>query len=200
MLGLLLAGTVVAAAPTTPLPWFEFEDYPMKAFEKKQEGVTRFELLIAPDGTIAECKVTQSSGSEELDRTTCHLTLKRVQFQAARGPDGQPVYGVYRSQAVWAIPENVIKANPGPDLEVNLNKLPEGTTEPPVIKFAYAVDPQGKASSCTVLPSSLKQPEVLVELGCKELLSRAGGAPVVDPAGRPVPAVKTAAVRFNPDG
>jgi TonB family protein len=199
MLGLLFAGTVVAATPTTPLPWFEFEDYPMKAFEKKQEGVTKFELLVAPDGKIAECKVTESSGSAELDKTTCHLANRRVQFQAARGPDGQAVYGVYRSQAVWALPENVIKASPGPDLEVNLNKLPAGVAEPPVIKLAYAVDTQGKASSCTVMPSSLKQPDVLVELGCKELLSRDSG-PVVGPGGQPVPAVKTAAVRFNPGG
>lgn len=196
MLGLLLAGTVAAATPTTPLPWFEFEDYPMKAFEKKQEGVTQFELLVAPDGRIADCKVTQSSGSEELDKTTCKLANMRVQFQAARGPDGQAVYGVYRSQAVWALPERTIKANPGPDLEVNLNKLPAGTGEPPVIKLAYAVDPRGKASSCTVMPSSVKHPEILVELGCKELLSKAN-APVVGPGGQPVPAVKTAAVRFN---
>jgi TonB family protein len=199
MLGLLLAGAVVAATPITPLPWFEFEDYPMKAFEKKLEGVTQFELLVAPDGRIAGCTVTQSSGSAELDKTTCHLANKRVQFRAARGPDGQAVHGVYRSQAVWALPERTIKASPGPDLEVNLNKLPAGVGEPPVIKLAYAVDRQGKASSCTVMPSSVKQPEILVELGCKELLSKASG-PVVGPAGQPVAAVKTAAVRFNPGG
>ena len=199
MLGLLFAGAVVAATPTTPQPWFEFEDYPMKAFEKKQEGVTQFELLVAPDGKIADCRVTQSSGSEELDKTTCYLANKRVQFRGARGPDGQAVYGVYRSQAVWALPERTIKANPGPDLEVNINKLPAGTGEPPVVKLAYAVDPQGKASSCTIMPSSVKQPDILVELGCKELLSKPN-QPVVGPAGQPVAAVKTAAVRFNPGG
>lgn len=193
----LVSGAVVAATPATPLPWFEFRDYPMKAFENKSEGVTQFQLLIAPDGKIADCAVTQSSGYEELDRTTCFLATKRVQFRPARGPNGQPTYGLYRSQAVWALPERTIPANPGPDLEVSLNKLPDGTAEPPVIKFAYAVDAQGRPSSCTVLPSSLKQPQVLVELGCKELLSKVSGQPVVGPAGQPVPAVKTAAVRFN---
>lgn len=80
---------------------------------------------------------------------------------------------------------------------MSVNKLPDGTSEPPVVKLAYAVDAQGNASSCTLHPTSLKQPQVLVELGCKELLSRAGGAPVLGPSGQPVPAVKTAAVKFT---
>lgn len=196
----LLASSVVAATPATPLPWFEFRDYPMKAFEKKAEGVTKFELLIAPDGAIAGCTVSATSGNAELDRTTCFLTRKRVKFHPARGPDGQQAYGVYRGQAIWALPERTIAANPGPDLEVNLNKLPAGTTEPPVVKLAYAVDAQGRPSSCTLMPSSLKQPAILVEVGCKELLDRMAGKPVVGPQGYPVPAVTSAAVRFNTGG
>lgn len=194
----LLMGAVVAATPVTPLPWFEFKDYPMRAFERKQEGVTQFELLVAPDGSIANCTITGSSGHEELDRTTCHLATKRVDFQPARGSDGQAVYGVYRSLAVWALPDNVIPSSPGPDLEVSVNQLPAGTAQPPVVKLAYALDAQGRASSCTLLPSSLKQPEVLVELGCRELLSKASGTPVVGPGGEPVAVVKTAAVKFTP--
>lgn len=193
----LVSGAVVAATPVTPLPWFEFRDYPMKAFEKKAEGVTQFQLLIAPDGRIADCSVTSSSGNAELDRATCFLATKRVQFRPARGPDGQPVFGVYRSQALWALPERRIPAAAGPDLEVSLNQLPAGTKEPPVVKLAYSVDQRGNPSQCTVLPSSLQQPQVLVELGCKELLAKVSGQPVVGPAGQPVPAVKTAAVRFN---
>jgi len=194
----LLAGAVVAATPITASPWFEFEDYPMQSFERKHQGVTHFELLVAPDGSIARCTVTQSSGHEELDRTTCRLATKRVRFTPARDDSGQAVFGVYRSLAVWALPDNIVPAAAGPDLEVSVNKLPAGTSSPPVVKLAYSVDAQGNPSSCTLLPSSLKQPRVLVELGCKELLSRAGGAPVVGPSGLPVAAVKTAAVKFTP--
>ena len=56
----LLSGAVVAATPVTPQPWFEFKDYPMKAFEKSLQGVTQFELLLSPDGKIADCRVTES--------------------------------------------------------------------------------------------------------------------------------------------
>ncbi len=194
---LLFFSSVTAAAPQTPLPWFTFEDYPMKAFEKKWEGVTAFELLVAPDGRIADCRVTGSSGHEVLDRTTCLLAVKRAKFSPARGPDGARRFGVYRSQAVWAFPERKIEANPAPDLEVTLNKLPDGTNQPPVVKLAYAVDQQGNTSSCTVIPSSLYQPSVLVDLGCKQLLQSVEHSPVVGPDGQPVPAVKTGAVRFK---
>lgn len=193
----LVSGAVTAATPVTPLPWFEFRDYPMKAFEKKHEGVTKFELLVAPDGSIANCTVTGSAGRDDLDETTCFLTTKRVRFNPARGPEGQPVYGVYRSQAIWALPERTIPAAPGPDLEVSLNQLPAGTTEPPVVKLAYSVDAQGNPSSCSLMASAQKQPQVLVELGCRELIAKTPRQPVTGPNGQPVPAVKTAAVRFN---
>jgi TonB family protein len=193
----LMSGAVIAATPATQQPWFEFRDYPMKAFEKKWEGVTRFELLIAQDGSIANCRVTESSGYQELDKTTCYLAQKRAKFRPARDDKGQLAYGVYRSQAVWALPERTISANPGPDLEVSVSKLPQGTTEPPVVKLAYAVDMQGNPSSCTIMPTSQRQPQVLVELGCKELLSNVPRQPVTTPNGQRVTAVKSAAVRFK---
>ena len=196
----VLAGSVIAATPVTPLPWFEFEDYPMKAFEKRQEGVTRFELLVTPAGKIADCRITSSSGHEELDKATCHLATKRVQFRPAKGADGQPVWGLYRTQAAWALPENRLEAPPPPDLEVSLNKLPEGAVQPPAVKVAYAVDQQGNPSTCTLMPSSLRQPDVLVELACKELMGRSANTPVIGPGGQPVPAVKTGAVLFKEQG
>lgn len=196
----LLAGTVVAATPATPLPWFTFEDYPMKAFEKQWEGVTRFELLVSPEGRVADCKVTSSSGHEELDRATCFLATKRVQFQPARGPEGQAMWGTYRTQALWALPEHRIVAPPAPDLEVSLNKLPADAKNPPAVKLAFAVDQQGTPSSCTVMPTSLQQPQVLVDLACKELMERVARTPVISPGGQAVAAVKTGSVLFKTGG
>lgn len=194
----LLSGAVVAATPITPQPWFEFRDYPMKAFDEKWEGVTRFDLLVAPDGKVAECKVTQSSGHQILDERACFLATKRAKFAPARGPGGEPVYGIFRTQTVWVLPERkMLGAAPGPDLEVSLNKLPDGTLDPPVVKVAYAVDPQGQPSSCSLMRSAPVQPEVLVQLACKQILQTEAHQPVLGPAGRAVEAVKTAAVRFK---
>src|SRR5689334_19762099 len=123
--------TVTAAVPTGTLPWFEFHDYPMKAFEKHQEGVTRFDLLVDPRGRVANCTISRSSGYEELDKTSCSLASFRARFNPARAPTGEPVYGVYRTQAIWVIPEDSLpNTQPGPDLQISLNKLPEGTVNP----------------------------------------------------------------------
>src|SRR6476659_11058363 len=84
----LLSSAVVAATPLTPQPWFEFKDYPMDAFEKSWEGLTRFQLLIAPDGKIASCSIVGSSGHPSLDEKTCYLATKRAKFRPARRPGG----------------------------------------------------------------------------------------------------------------
>jgi TonB family protein len=194
----ILATSVIAATPVTPQPWFNFmEDYPMKAFDNRWEGVTGFELLVSPEGQIARCTVTKSSGHEEFDTKTCLLAEKRVRFQPAKNSDGQAVWGVYRSEAHWALPEHKLSGNAGPDLEVSISKLPQGVTRPAAVKLAFAVDAQGQTSQCTVMPTSLRQPQVLVEIGCKELLSRESGKPVIGPSGQPVTAVKTGAVLFK---
>ena len=194
----LLTVSVIAATPVTPQPWFDFmQDYPMKAFEKNWEGVTEFELLIAPDGSIARCNITKSSGHEEFDKKTCFLTEKRVRFRPARDSDGRPVWGVYRSEMKWALPEHQLPSPAAADVEVSLNKLPAGAIDPPAVKLAYSVDAQGNPSSCTLMPSSLKQPKILVDLGCKELLQIADHEKVIGPNGQPVPAVKTGAVLFK---
>lgn len=194
----LLMLAVIPANPVTPIPWFTFEDYPMKAFEKKWEGITTFEILVTPQGTVANCRVTESSGHEELDRQTCFLATKRAKFAPAT-VDGRLVFGVYRSEAAWALPERSVGTKAGPDLEVTLNKLPEGTLEPPVVKVAYAVDASGQPSSCVAMPSARKQPPVLVELGCRQLLESIGNSPVVSSTGQPVAAVRTGAIKFRPE-
>lgn len=194
----ILSSAVVAATPLTPQPWFEFKDYPMDAFEKSWEGLTRFQLLIAPDGRIASCSITGSSGHPSLDEKTCYLATKRAKFSPASGPDGARAWGVYRSQAAWLLPEHrMLGADPGPDLEISVEKLPAGTAQPPVVKLAYAVDSQGNPSSCSPMRNAQAQPQVLVDTGCAQLLQKIGKQPVVDPAGQPVAAVRTAAVRFS---
>ena len=78
-----------------------------------------------------------------------------------------------------------------------MNKIPDGASQPPAVKLAYAVDAQGNTSACTVMPTSLKQPQALVDVGCKELLGSENGKPVLNPTGQPVAAVKSGAVLFK---
>jgi len=194
----LFLATVTAAVPAPKSLWFEFHDYPMKAFEKQWEGVTRFDLLVDPNGRVAKCTVTKSSGHEDLDETTCSLASFRARFTPARGPGGAPAYGVYRSQAIWVIPEHSLpNTAPGPDLQVSVNKLPEGTQRPPAVQLAYMVDSSGRISTCAGLKGSPAQPAALVDVACRELASRVPQQPAMTTDGQAVPVVRTAAVLFT---
>jgi TonB family protein len=190
--------TVMAAAPTTNKPWFEFHDYPMKAFRKHQEGVTRFDLLVDPQGRVEKCTISESSGSEDLDKTTCSLASFRARFAPARAPGGEATYGVFRSQAIWVIPEDTLaNTSPGPDLQVSINKYPDGTQTPPAVQVAYLVDAQGRVGSCSALAGSLAQPASLVDVACREVASRLSPEPAKTAEGQAVAAVRTAAILFK---
>lgn len=192
LLASLLLSTVVAATPATPLPWFSFGDYPMKAFENEWKGAATFELLVDPQGRPTDCKIVQSTGYPTLDRETCFIAIHRARFSPAHGPDGSLVYGSYRSMVKWRRPDqDSLQVEPGPDLEVTVAALPEGTRKPAAVKVAYFVDAQGQASSCTILPESKMQPSSLLEAACKQVLAKAA------PNAASRPTVRTAAILFT---
>jgi TonB family protein len=197
LLASLFLNAVVAAAPVTPLPWYRFDDYPQKAFDREWRGVATIAVLVDPSGRPAECTIVQSTGHGLLDRQTCFVAMKRVRFTPAHGPDGNPAYGLYRSQVTWTRPDqDAIQRDPGPDIELTANELPAGTQQPAAVKLAYFVDSTGAPSACTPLPDSLKQPDALVRAACEQLFSRLPRTPATA-RGAAVAVVKTAAVKFS---
>ena len=141
--------------PATPLPWFDLNDYPTKAFEREWQGTTNFDVIVNPQGGLVDCKIAKSSGHEMLDRQACWVAMKRARFTPAIGTDGQRAYGVYRSQVVWARPDRSgMQRNLGPDLEVSVNQLPPGATGSAAVKLAYFVDATGNPSACTPCPTA----------------------------------------------
>jgi TonB family protein len=195
IIGSLLLSAVIATTPATPLPWFDLNDYPTKAFEREWQGTTNFDVIVDPQGRSADCKIAKSSGYEMLDRQTCWVAMKRASFTPAIGADGRPAFGVYRSQVVWSRPDRAgLQRSLGPDLEISVNQLPAGTTGPAAVKLAYFVDSQGNPSACTALPDSAKQPKQLVDLACQALFQQLPHE-AVTANGYTVAAVKTAAVK-----
>ena len=160
--------TIVAPSPTTPTPWFQNEDYPVRAFERRQEGTTAFEVVVKPDGIPAACRIVTSSGHSTLDQRACAIATNRIRFTPASGPDGQPAYGVYRTQVHWAIdPYDWSQAELGPDFEVSVSKLPDGATGPIAVKYTIAVTGDGTVANCT--PFASDYAATLGELGCEKL-------------------------------
>ena len=89
-----------------PGNWANSNDYPSRALREEQEGVTRFRVSVGPDGRVASCDVTGSSGSSELDSATCSLITRRGRFTPANDGEGQPVSGSWASSVRWQIPKD----------------------------------------------------------------------------------------------
>lgn len=194
--GSLLMSAVVAATSATPLPWFNVDDYPTEAFKREWQGVTSFEVVVAPDGRAADCVITKSSGHGMLDRQACFVASKRAHFTPAVNPSGQPAYGVYRSQVVWRRPDRQtsLQQDLGPDVEISVNQFPAGASSPMAVKLAYFVDQQGNPSSCTAMPDSRGEPAPIIDVACQVLLQHVARQPVTA-HGAAVAAVRTAAVK-----
>jgi len=194
VLGLLAMSTVMAAAPTGPSTWYIGDDYPVQAFERRWEGATLFQLTVDPSGKPVNCTIEQSSGHELLDKRACSIAMKRARFMQALGSGGTPAYGVYRTRLNWAIdPAYFAQSEIGPDFEVSLSKMPDGSTGPVSIKYAVEVDAAGNPVACNAFPGS---PLVLSELGCAKI-KQDFRKTVSTADGRTVAAVQTAWITFS---
>ncbi|WP_298194839.1 energy transducer TonB [Novosphingobium sp.] len=98
--------TARAAQPLgVPGKWVSDADYPAAALRRGDQGATRFELAISPDGRVRDCRIAQSSGSADLDAATCARLTQRARFTPARDEHGDLVAGRYSGVIRWRIPE-----------------------------------------------------------------------------------------------
>lgn len=115
MIGLVLGLVAMAAnnagatPPVRPANWATLitsDDYPPDADRAREHGTTSYLLQIAVDGTVRACLITRSSGSVELDATTCRLLTERARFQPARDGAGRAVEGTFRGRINWELPND----------------------------------------------------------------------------------------------
>ncbi|MDE2412943.1 MAG: TonB family protein, partial [Sphingomonadales bacterium] len=98
--------------PKNPTPkgnpgsWANSNDYPSGPLRRNEEGVTRFRVSVGADGRVASCDVTGSSGSSELDSTTCSLISRRGRFNPATNGEGEAIAGSWSSSVRWQIPKD----------------------------------------------------------------------------------------------
>ncbi|WP_295636016.1 energy transducer TonB [Novosphingobium sp.] len=100
-------------APTGARPlgwpglWVTDNDYPTGALRRGEQGVTGFSVTVGPDGRVRDCVVTQSSGSQELDRATCAKVSARARFAPAKDASGSAVTSAYANTIRWDIPKEL---------------------------------------------------------------------------------------------
>lgn len=91
----------------TPARWLRGSitdrDYPDAAYERRIGGTVFLRFVVAPTGRVSECTVTRSSGSRELDATTCRLILRRFRYRPARDAEGNPISSVVRGEHDWEV-------------------------------------------------------------------------------------------------
>ena len=58
---------------------------------------------VGPDGRVASCAVTSSSGSSVLDDTVCRLLARRAKFNPGKDSSGAATGGVFSSRFRWQI-------------------------------------------------------------------------------------------------
>jgi len=94
-----------AAPKGNPGNWATSNDYPSRALREEREGSTGFRVTVGTDGKVAECSVTRSSGSPDLDQATCENIRRRARFTPATDGEGNPTTGSYSSTIRWVIPK-----------------------------------------------------------------------------------------------
>lgn len=89
----------------SPGSWIVANDYPGEARVANRDGVVAFRLDIDTSGRVSNCTVTQSSGTDILDATTCDVISRRAVFSPARDASGAAVAGIYTNQVRWLLPK-----------------------------------------------------------------------------------------------
>jgi protein TonB len=90
----------------SPANWATSNDYPSRALREEREGVTGFRVTVGTDGKVADCQITRSSGSPDLDQATCDNVRRRARFTPATDGEGSPTTGAYASSIRWVIPKD----------------------------------------------------------------------------------------------
>lgn len=86
--------------------WVTNDDYPSRALREEREGVTAVAWDITTEGRVANCRVTSSSGSPDLDDAACKSITRRGRYAAAKDASGNPIASTGSRRVRWQMPKN----------------------------------------------------------------------------------------------
>jgi protein TonB len=84
--------------------WVTTDDYPSRALREEREGVTAVSWDITTDGRVANCRVTSSSGSPDLDQAACTNITRRGRYKPALDESGNPIASTDSRRVRWQMP------------------------------------------------------------------------------------------------
>lgn len=177
-----------------PGNWVNMNDYPSVALQKAIEGITSFTLTIDATGRVAECVITETSGSSVLDTATCINVTRRARFEPALDAAGNATTGKYANRVRWQIPSFVpeISFPRGPMMQGNgwARILPTDFPAKALseerrgkVKIELAISSVGAVKNCKILESSSHAD--LDAKACEIAADKARFGPALDVAGQP---------------
>jgi hypothetical protein len=96
----MLPSSTVAQTLLNASDLIKSEDYPAGSMNRGEEGIAAYELSFK-NGRQANCRITSSSGFEELDSATCRLVMERSSFDMSTLTKGKWPY--YYNRVRWSI-------------------------------------------------------------------------------------------------
>jgi hypothetical protein len=204
-IALAAAAQLSAPVPTNLKDWFIANDFPSDVITRAPHlWLVPIRIDVGPDGTIRSCEIEATSGEPLLDKRTCEFVRKRARFIPAHWSDGSPAYGAFRTTVSWLLiegsPDNIPRAV-YPDLTITVKSLPSAGKTDSVVRAMFAVDAEGRVSSCVAEPGSgfeeAENAPSLVPVACDELTKTFTAVPAKDATGKAIPSVQDALVLFS---
>lgn len=78
-------------------------DYPEAAKAELVGGTVSVRYLVGVTGRVSDCRVTRSSGSADLDATTCRLIEQRFRYKPSRDARGRAVPAIIVENHSWIV-------------------------------------------------------------------------------------------------
>ena len=79
------------------------DNYPARALREEREGTVGVRVTVTAQGRAANCQVTASSGSPDLDTAACQGMERYAQFNPALDAGGNPTEGTYSTRITYRI-------------------------------------------------------------------------------------------------
>lgn len=185
------AGPVTAILPRGPSASDAFyrdptlNDFPPEARDARMEGVAIITVTTDPEGGMADCSVTMSSGHEALDQASCHYVGSLAPFTAARDLENKPTTGRFVRRVSWKLPSaTTTVAPPAPAYRPGPMSLPlvgNGKSG-----FEVVADKDGKVVSCTVIEEGMIPVGAMIGTDFCRNAEERGVQKAIDPNGDPV--------------
>jgi len=203
MLWIALAAQLSAPVPTNLADWFVYDDFPAYLIDR-EPGVwaVGVRVTVGSDGRIQRCEVESSSGEARLDELTCRKVRESATFRPAMSAGGSAAPGVYRTYIAWDVTQAPTPTSrvSNADLNLSVASLPSGIASPAAVRVMFAVDQQGRMTSCAAEPTQpfeqVAKDPALVAVACDQLMASYKPVPAKDSTGNPIPSVQDAIVRF----